>query len=121
MTTEAAQWYGLHLMLMRGRWGFCWNCKIKSCGSMREVTPGNWSLKKDGTMLGISSSFPNTVLGAKRVQVKDPSCKSTSFSNQWSWMMAGKDPQTLLRGQTHVTWYRDEHELFPRPYVQVIG
>jgi hypothetical protein len=60
-------------MLMSGRCGFLMKDVMRSGGGMRDVTPGKWVLKKDGTELGSFSRFEKCEDGRKSVQVNEPS------------------------------------------------
>jgi hypothetical protein len=76
MTTEEEKWCGEHLMLISGRWGLRWKEAIRSEGGIRAVTPGKCLSKKGGMREpeGSDSRCSYRAAGAKRVQVKEPSC-----------------------------------------------
>jgi hypothetical protein len=80
------------------------NEAIRLLGSMRDVTPGKWELKKDGTELGSFSRVVKWAEGRKSVQVNEPS---------YFWLELFKLLVGLLK--THKTGDSDEHELLPRP------
>jgi hypothetical protein len=73
MTAASAKWYGWHVMLIRGRWGFELKAAMSVVGRMRDVTPGKWASKKDGREVGFCDRLAKCAEGRKRVHVKEPS------------------------------------------------
>lgn len=78
---------------------------MRAVGGIRDVTPGKWVLKKDGTEPGCDSRREKCEEGRKRVHVKDPSCGLLVLF------------YLLIGGDTYGRGNGDEHEFLPGPDV----